>query len=335
MADLFASTCLGSLSLKNRFVRSATAESLARKDGTIRDRLLPIYQRLAAGGVGLIVSGHMAVREAGKASPGQTGIWSDAHLPGLERMAAAAKANGACAVAQLNHASAPPAELSEDALRCIADAFVDAGQRAAAAGFDGVQVHAAHGYLLSGFLTPAVNARADAHGRDAAGRRRLLLEIVRRLRDTLGPTTTLLCKLGVVDGQSDSLPLAESVETVRALAASGLDGVEISGGPIGSHANAIAEAIDAPEKEAYFAEAAKAVRSAVAIPVILVGGLRSRPVMERVVDAGACDLVALARPLVREPDLVNRFARGETARASCTSCNGCLSTRGLQCRLDA
>jgi 2,4-dienoyl-CoA reductase-like NADH-dependent reductase (Old Yellow Enzyme family) len=199
------------------------------------------------------------------------------------------------------------------------------------AGFDGVQIHAAHGYLLSAFLTPSANARTDAYGGDAAGRRRLLLEVAARVREAVGPDRALLCKFGAVDGRDNSLPIEETVETAQALARAGVDALEVSctfGGP---HAQPSAEGIDAPGKEAYFARHARAIRAAVRIPVILVGGLRSLDVMEQAVAGGVCDFVALSRPFIREPDLVNAFREGRARRAACVSCNRCYDPRGFRC----
>jgi 2,4-dienoyl-CoA reductase-like NADH-dependent reductase (Old Yellow Enzyme family) len=273
----------------------------------------------------------MYVLEDQKCSPRQTGIWSDRHLPGLEHLARTCRGNDTRAVAQVNTAARRPATLDDDDLCRVVDAFVDAARRAERAGFDGVQIHAAHGYLLSAFLTPAENDRNDAYGGDAVTRRNLLLEVAQRTRGALAPQTALLCKLGAVDGRDDSLPLEEAAATARALEEAGVDAIEVSctfGGP---RAMPAAEGIDAPEKEAYFAAEARAIRAAVGIPVILVGGLRSLGVMERVVQDGTCDMVSLSRPLIRRPDLVNAFGEGSTRRADCISCNRCFDRRGFRC----
>ncbi len=328
---LFQPCQVGKYTLKNRFVRSATGEGRAEKDGILKEGIFPIYERLAAGGVGLIITGHMYVHPEWKCSPAQTGAWSDRHLPGLTRLARASKLNGARAVAQINLAARPPAELTAAEIKDVIDRFVAAGARAISAGFDGVQLHAAHGYLLSGFLTPAANRRSDQYGADAAGRRRLLLKIALRLRAAIGPGRLLLCKLGAMDGRDDSLPLAETLATAAALQDAGVDSIEVSCTFPGPHAQPAAEHIDAVSAEAYFAAAAAAIRARVQIPVMLVGGLRSLAVMERLVSGGTCDLVSLCRPFIREPDMVNRFAAGNQTRAACISCNKCFNLRGFRC----
>lgn len=331
VSNLFGPYSIGPLRLKNRFVRSATAESAATPDGVLTEGVFSVYEALAGGGVGLIITGHMYVDPDGKCSAAQTGITKTDHLPNLRRLAQVSRGNGAKVVAQINYASRRPEEMSEAQIRKTADCFVAAAGRAQEAGFDGVQIHAAHGFLLSGFLTPAVNRRTDAYGSDAAGRRRLLLEVVLRLRQSLGPQYPILCKLGTVDGCDNSLELEESVATAQAIQEAGVDAIEVSCGRSGDHAQAVAIEIDAPEKEACFAPQAKAIRQSVDVPILLVGGLRSLKVMQRVVDEGICDMISMSRPFIREPDLISRLETGRADRSSCISCGRCFSPSGLRC----
>jgi 2,4-dienoyl-CoA reductase-like NADH-dependent reductase (Old Yellow Enzyme family) len=329
--DIFGPYSIGPLSLKNRFVRSATAESAATPDGILTESAFPIYEALAHGGVGLIITGHMYVDDAWKCSSLQTGIARKEHLTGLRRLAQVCRSNGAKVVAQINHAARPPQEMSPAEIRAAADRFVAAAGQVQEAGFDGVQIHAAHGFLLSGFLTPAVNRRADAYGGNAGGRRRLAVEIAAGMRRSLGPQYPILCKLGVVDGCDDCLPLEESVGTAEALEEVGVDAVEVSCTRSGDRAQAVAMGIDAPEKEAYFAPQAKVIKRSVGIPVLLVGGLRSRKVMQNMVDECVCDLISMSRPFIREPDLINRMEAGQADRSACISCGECFRKPGLRC----
>jgi 2,4-dienoyl-CoA reductase-like NADH-dependent reductase (Old Yellow Enzyme family) len=234
-------------------------------------------------------------------------------------------------VAQINFAARLPHEMSKADIVDAADRFVAAGGRVQEAGFDGVQIHAAHGFLLSGFLTPSANRRTDSYGGDAQGRRRLLVEIVSRLRQSLGRQYPILCKLGTIDGRDNSLQLEESVATAQSLVEAGIDAIEVSCARSGEHAEPAAQGIDRPEKEAYFAVQAAAIKQAVDVPIILVGGLRSRSVMQDVVDRGICDLVSACRPFIREPDLVHRMATAELNRSSCISCNQCYCRNCLRC----
>ncbi len=331
MSGLFSAYSFGHLALKNRFVRSATGESRADDEGILTEEIFPIYEALAAGGVGLIITGHMYVHPDWRCGPRQTGIWGDRHVSGLRRLAKVSQGNGAKVVAQINYPARSPDKMDQAAISESVDAFVAAASRAKEAGFDGVQIHAAHGFLLSGFLTPAKNGRTDEYGSDAGGRRRLLLEIVQRTRETLGSEYPILCKLGVVDGGDNSLPLAEAVETANELQGAGIDAIEISSTFAGAHAKPAAEGIDKPEKEAYFATQARAVKQAVGVPIILVGGLRSLEVMDRVVHEGVCDMVSICRPFIREPDLVNKLHQGQTLRSACVSCNKCYNPQGFHC----
>ena len=331
MSCLFDPIDIGPATIKNRFVRSATGEWMADDNGMIQDRLIPMYEELSAGGVGLIISGHMYVHERWPCHPCQTGIWSDDHLPGLRRMVEASRRNDTRVVAQINHVGRKPHKMKVDHIEEAADAFVAAAQRAVEAGFDGVQIHASHGYLISRFLTPSANERDDIYGDGPEGRRCLLMDVTERVIDTLGPDRIVCCKLGAVDGDKNSLSLEETVETAKKLEALGLHALELSTTVGGEHMNPITEGIDSIEKEAYLLRETVAVKEAVNIPVMQVGGLRTLSLMEQMVAEGTCDMVSLCRPFLREPDIVNKFESGESTRSACISCNKCLSPEGSIC----
>ena len=334
MSCLFEPIDIGPATIKNRFVRSATGEWMSRKDGKIQERLIPMYEGLSAGGVGLIITGHMYVHEEWPCHPRQTGIWSDDHIEGLQRMAAASKRNNTRVVAQINYVGRKPHEMSDAEIADAGDAFVAAARRAIAAGFDGVQIHASHGYLISCFLTPSENERTDAYGDGPDGRRKLLLEVAHRVMAEVGPERIICCKLGSVDGRDNSLSLDETVETARQLEALGLHALELSTTLPGEHLHPIKEGIDSIETEAFLLRETSAVKEAVSIPVMQVGGLRTLTLMEKMVADRACDMVSLCRPFLREPDIVNKFESGESARSACISCNKCLNRRGSQCVFD-
>jgi len=334
MSCLFTPTTIGPVTVKNRFVRSATGEWMSRKDGKIQDRLVPMYEGLSAGGVGLFITGHMFVHEDWPCHPRQTGIYSDDHLAGLRRMAEASTYNDTRAVAQINYVGRKPHEMTPAEIEEARDAFVAAAQRAVDAGFDGVQIHASHGYLISCFLTPSENQRDDAYGARPDGRRKLLLDVAERVRDQIGPESVLCCKLGSVDGRDNSLPLEETVETARQLEALGLHALELSTTLRGDHLHPIMEGVDSVEKEAYLMRETVAVKEAVGIPVMQVGGLRTLSRMEQMVSEGTCDMVSLCRPFLREPDVVNKFREGAATRSACISCNKCLNRRGSKCIFD-
>jgi len=206
MSHLFESAKINTMSLANRFVRSATWEGLATVDGAVTPELVKAIEELARGGVGLIISSHAYVRPDGQAGPRQLGVHKDELVPGLRRMATAARENGAKMVLQLAHAGCfaaeeltgtpplvvsaavesddpPGRELSATGIRDLVRAFADAARRAKAAGFDGVQIHAAHGYLLSQFLSPRFNRRTDAYGGGIRQRSRASVEVIEAVRE--------------------------------------------------------------------------------------------------------------------------------------------------------
>jgi len=334
MSCLFEPVKIGPVTVKNRFVRSATGEWMANADGTIQDRLIPMYEGLSAGGVGLIITGHMHVHEDWPCDPCQTGIWSDDHLDGLRQMTAASRRNDTRAVVQINYVGRKPREMTVIEIEEARDAFAAAAQRAVDAGFDGVQIHASHGYLISCFLTPSENERDDAYGDGPDGRRRLLLQVTERVKDRIGPDKIVCCKLGAVDGRDNSLPLDETVETARKLEALGLHALELSTTLQGDHMDPIRQGIDSVEKEAYLLRETSAVAGAVSIPVMQVGGLRTLSLMERMVAERKCDMISMCRPFIREPDIVNKFRDGTSARAACISCNKCCNPAGTKCVFD-
>ena len=147
----------------------------------------------------------------------------------------------------------------------------------------------------------------------------------------LGAQFPNLCKLGTIDGRDDSLSLEESVATANVLQETGINAIEVSATFSGDYAKAAAEDIDAPEKEAYFSPQAKAIKRNIDIPIVLVGGLRSLAVMQKVINEGICDMISLSRPFIREPDLVNSMETGRTDRSSCISCNKCYHPDGFRC----
>lgn len=359
MSVLFDPVTVGGLHLKNRFVRSATHDYLGRPDGSISAPQMELYRDLAVGGVGLIITGHAYVQHPlGRASVNQNGIYDDRFIEGYRKLADAMHAEGAALVLQISHAGrqtpqdwpadqvpvAPsavregqtgrtPRALTEEEIGSLIEAYVTAMARAKAAGCDGVQLHIAHGYLLSAFLSPYTNRRTDAWGGSLENRCRILREIVTRGRRAVGGDYPVLVKINSTDGFTGDgyLTLTDVVAAVRNLVDWGVTAVEVSGGHREARSVMSRPAVMAAEQEAYFADAARALKAAVDVPVILVGGLRSLSVMEDVVARGAADLVALSRPLICEPDLVNRMRAGQT-KAICSSCNACFNPAGLRCR---
>jgi 2,4-dienoyl-CoA reductase-like NADH-dependent reductase (Old Yellow Enzyme family) len=345
MTDLFQPCTVGHLHLRNWFVRSATTSAWADERGGVGPEIVERYEELAAGGVGLIVKGHLYVTARGKAHTGMAGISDDDHVPGLARLTQGVHERDGLILAQLNHGGYE-AEAGErmgpsdfatsdwraramDAgeIREVIQAFGEAAERSRAAGFDGVQIHAAHGYLLSQFLSTHANHRADEWGGELTDRARLLREVYLELRSRLGDEAFIGVKLNCDDFSEDGFTVDESAEVAHELSRLGIDFIEVSGGGIGMEEQyrARARSADPALAEASFAGHCAAVRRATApTPLALVDGLRSLAGMQAVVEKGAADLVSLCRPFIREPDLLKKLAAGQP-KANCTSCDACSS----------
>ena len=343
---LFTPGHIGTLALPNRLVRSATAERMADADGRPRPRLKALYQELAGGGVGLIITGHMYVHPSGKAHPEMTGIHSDELIPSLAELADAVHREGSRVVVQINHGgmqcsretvpetiapsavdapflTGPAREMTADEITLLIQAYGQAARRTREAGFDGVQIHGAHGYLVSQFLSPFANRRTDEWGGDLEGRMRFLRAVCQAVRAQVGPDYPVLIKLGTMDGVEGGLTPEEGVRVVAALEGMGLNALEISGGIGGGRNLNSRTGIRSEADEAYFRPLARQARPATRLPIILVGGFRSRRVMEEVLADGDADFISLCRPLICEPDLPNRLRAGSQERSSCISANRC------------
>jgi 2,4-dienoyl-CoA reductase-like NADH-dependent reductase (Old Yellow Enzyme family) len=359
MSRLFESATIGSITVRNRFVRSATWEGMATPGGEVTPRLVETTAALARGGVGLIISGHAYIRPEGQAGPGQLGAHGDELVSGLRRMAAAAHDHGAKILLQLAHAGyfaagkltgVPPFAVSasvklDDTPRreiSVADidelvaAFAAAAARAKEAGFDGVQIHSAHGYCLNQFLSPLFNRRQDHYGGALENRVRVHLETIRAVRRAVGAEYPVLIKINGRDFADGGLELPDAAAAAQLMEQAGLDAVEVSSGMTRfSKRGAARTGITNQKKEAYNQQEAKAFKDRLRIPLILVGGIRSLPVAERLVAESLCDFISMSRPFIREPDLINRWASGDRRKAACTSDNLCfgpaLSGEGLYC----
>lgn len=359
MTLLFTPQTFGSLTLPNRIVRSATAERMADEQGRLTEKIVPFYRQLAEGGVGLIITGHMYVHPTGKAHPEMTGIYSDDLLPGLARLADTIHAAGGLAAVQINHGgmkndaeslpealapssiheaefiSRPARALTADEIKVLIDAFAQAARRVKQAGFDAVQIHAAHGYLISQFLSPAVNQRTDDWGGSFEKRLNFLRAVVRAVRAQVGPDFPVFTKLGMMDGVDGGLTLEDGAGIVAELSGMGLDAVELSGGIGGPHLTNIAKGIRNEGREAYFIPFARAAKQVADLPVMLVGGMRSRAVMEEVLASGDADFISMCRPLINDPAFPSKLKTGELVRSGCISANNCWAREmgeGIACK---
>ena len=361
--DLFSPVKIGALELKNRLVRSATAEHLATEPiGRATPALASLYGELARGGVGLLITGHAYVAPEGKAHTEMLSAHCDQVVPGLRSLTGAVHAEGGYIALQINHAGrqcedpnvsrilAPsavptpsgstPQEMTPDEISQAIDAFGQAARRAQSAGFDAVQLHAAHGYLIGQFLSPHTNRRRDAWGGDFERRLCFLASVCEAVRGQVGREFPVFVKLGMMDNLElvpDGLTPDDGARIVSHLADLGLDAVEVSGGNGGGAAFNGRVGVGSKVPEAYFRPLARRAKAATQLPVMLVGGLRSRAVMDDVLAAGDADLISLCRPLIREPDLPRRLQNGQATVSACISGGRCWPSelgQGIACKCE-
>lgn len=367
---------IGTLTTANRIVRAATSETMAAPGGEVLPSYVDLYRRLAAGGAGLILTGHMYVDPRGQASRNQTGIHREGVIPSLRRATDAVHEADGVIFAQLGHcgsqtmmssitpvAPSPvpnamyakqPEGLSKAGIETLVRAFGDAAGRAAEAGFDGVHIHGGNGYLISEFCSPHTNTRDDGWGGDAERRSRFFVEVYEAVRAAVGTGFPVTARLSVEDSVPGGLQREESLQRAKLLAERGIDGFETTFGVMRSYAENIRPYVAVgrrqawrqllPQRcwnpegpEAYYRPFARDVRRAVGVPTILVGGVRTTGTMTDVLASGDADFVAMARPFIREPDLVRKLEAGRTGGVECVSCNMCLAHDGwdpLECWRD-
>jgi 2,4-dienoyl-CoA reductase-like NADH-dependent reductase (Old Yellow Enzyme family) len=312
----------------NRIVKSAMSESLGTDDGGVSPALPRLYERWARGGVGLSVTGNVMVDRRALGEPGNVVLEDEGDLDALRRWARAAKSRGGLVYMQLNHPGrqapkflnpspvapsavplgpamgpffAKPRALTAEEIEDIVARFARASSIAETAGFDGVQVHGAHGYLVSQFLSPKTNQRTDAWGGTAEKRRRFVRELHRAIRAQTAGGFGVSIKINSADFQRGGITEEESAETIRVLAEDGLDWIEVSGGTYEAPAMMSPKA-STRAREAYFLEFAASVREWVDVPLAVTGGFRSGAAMADAIDRGAVDMVGLARTLAVNPD---------------------------------
>ena len=360
---LFDSVRIGPLRLPNRLVRSATWEGLCEKDGRPTPRLTELYCNLVRGGVGLIITGYTFVRADGRQLPGKMGIDRDELIAPLQELTAAVHREGGRIFCQLVHCGAQttakvigqtplapsavaapnypetPRELSVAEIGELVAAFAAGARRAQLAGFDGIQLHGAHGYLINQFLSPLMNHRSDGYGGALEGRIRFLEEVCGAVRRQVGAHFPLTIKLTACDHLPGGFEFGEAMQVAQRLVELGIDAIEVSSGTAASGKSApVRQEIVTSEQEGYNSRYARRLKEAVPVPIMVVGGLRSGAVLQRLLEDDAADCFSLARPLIREPDLPNRLRAEENYRATCISCNGCfrpaLKGDGIFCVVD-
>jgi 2,4-dienoyl-CoA reductase-like NADH-dependent reductase (Old Yellow Enzyme family) len=278
-----------------------------------------MFKNLAKGEVGLIITGHAYVNPTGVASPYQTGAYADGLVEGLSQITGAVHKYPSRIFLQLSHAGrqtkpklcgctplAPssvyeptfevsPKEMSQEEIRRVIDDFIQSSRRAKEAGFDGVELHVAHGYLLSSFISPYTNRRKDEWGGTLSNRLRIVVEIIQGIKQLLGKEFPLIVKLNASDFLPEGLNIDESIEIAKIL------------------------------------ESEVKIKAELSIPVFGLGGIRSFSAMEKIIEKGRADLISMSRPFIRDPSLISRFRAGKIKKSECISCNRCFNLRGISC----
>lgn len=359
MDKLFSKITINNLNLKNRFIRAATWEGLATPEGEVTQQLLDVLVTLAKGGVGLIISSHAYVSKEGQGTPWQLGIYSDKLIPKLKKLTSAIHEHDCKIMLQLAHAGefaetdltnqpawsvSGSSGLTENQLKVITPknishiitSYSKAAKRAKDAGFDGIEIHSAHGYFLSQFLSSAFNHRTDSYGGNIKNKTRIHCEILQAVRKMVGPDYPVLIKMNCVDFIENGLEAFESLQAAIIFEDAGYDAIEVSGGIIRTgKLSPSRPGITSQEKEAYFREFAKKFKSTLSIPLILVGGIKSFDTASKILEDDIADCISMSRCLIREPDLVNRWQNKNFLPSECKSDNLCFTPgfegKGVYC----
>ncbi|MBI2897734.1 MAG: NADH:flavin oxidoreductase/NADH oxidase family protein [Deltaproteobacteria bacterium] len=340
------------LTLPNRIAKAAMSETMATPGGEPSPELEVLYRRLARGGAGLFITGNVMVEPGGAGEPGNVLVRprKGPPLEAFRRWAAAAASGPGVAFVQLNHAGrqsprsvngapvAPsavplrlggmfvaPRALTGEEISALVGHFAGAARLAQEAGFSGVQLHAAHGYLFSQFLSPLTNLRTDAWGGPLENRMRFLVESLRAVRRAVGPRFAVSVKLNSSDFLRGGFGDEEATVVARTLDQEGVELLEISGGTYERPAMFVAPRDSTREREAHFLDYARQIRGAVGCPLMLTGGLRTPRVIEEVLLEGSADVVGLARPIALEPDLPMQILAGRTRASAATPPSGRLA----------
>ncbi|UGT41471.1 NADH:flavin oxidoreductase [Nocardia yamanashiensis] len=384
MTDVFAPARLGPLTLRNRVIKAATFEGRT-PDALVTDELIEFHREVAAGGVGLTTVAYCAVAPGGRTDRHQIWMRPEA-VAGLRKLTDAVHAEGAAASAQIGHAG-PVANAASNRLpalspspmfsplgmrfmkvpnefeiRELIDAHVRAARLAEESGFDAVEIHFGHNYLVSAFMSPLLNRRKDAYGGSLANRARLAREIACAVKEAVGGRLAVTAKLNMEDGRPGGLTLPDSLQIAAWLEADGaLDALELTAGSsllnpmLLFHGDAPRRAFaktlpgparwgfrlmgraflkEYPYQEAYLLERARQFRRELSMPLILLGGITNHDTMRTAMDEGF-DFVAMGRALLREPNLLRRIQSDFTTRSACVHCNECMPTiyTGTRCVL--
>ncbi|BHH84454.1 NADH:flavin oxidoreductase [Desulforhopalus sp. 52FAK] len=360
--QLFEETKIGSITVKNRFIRSSMWLKGSESDGHINNFILDSYENLAKGGVGLILTGYTYISSEEQPNALMKGIYDDSFVDGYRQLTNRVHAHGSKIAMQIvfggsqsHHPKAGsmnilapsaienrvtglmPKEVTKKDIKRIVTLFGDAAERTQKAGFDGVQIHAAHGYFLSMFLTPYYNRRTDEYNGDIHNRARIIYEVYEEIRSRVGADYPVMIKLNFDDfmDEGEGLVYEDALEIFIKLSELGIDLMEVSA-TNESSGKGLAPArtkLTSKDKESYFREATAAIAAEVDAPVVLMGGNRSTEIMQDILDTTNIKYFSIARPLLSEPDLISKWKETSDYKPRCVSCNKCWLSEPNSCIL--
>ncbi len=347
MKTLFDSTYIKNMNLKNRLVRSATYEGLAKENGYMNEELFDIYEELAKGDVGLIITSYAYITKEEQPNPRMMGIYEDGFIKDYKPLVDMIHSYDSNVVMQLVYGGSNttyntddriilgpssveqmrsgviPKEMNKEDIDYIIKSFANAAYRCKQAGFDGVQIHAAHGYLYSQFLDPRHNQRSDEYGGSIENRARIIFETLYAIREKVGNDYHIGIKINCSDFREDGLKFEECLWVCEQLDNIGIDSIEVSGGDFRSF-----------QDESFFRDYAANISEKVNCNVILVGGNKSVDTMENILNNTNIEYFSICRGLICEPDLVKKFKDNKEYKIKCVNCNGCLKDRKLKCLIN-
>ncbi|WP_026883451.1 NADH:flavin oxidoreductase [Clostridium akagii] len=353
MKNLFDKTSINTLQLKNRFIRAATWDEMADDNGHINDETINRYETLAKGGASLILTGYAFISKDEQPNPGMFGIYDDSFIAEYKNLTDKVHKYGTKISMQIVYGGSQcdhplakemtiygpsavknivtgitPIEATKNDIKALVVKFGDAALRAKKAGFDAVEIHAAHGYLLSQFLTPYYNRRTDEYGGVIHNRARIIYEVIAEIRKRLGKTFPIMIKLNFDDFMKNNSGLTkeESIAVFKRIDELGIDMIEPSAINLssGEGRSPSFKGINAIEKQSYFKEAATNIADVVKnAKVILVGGNKNFDLMDEILNSTKIEYFSLSRTLLCEPDLINKWIDNKDYKPKCVSCNKC------------
>lgn len=355
MKKLFEPVLVGGVSLRNRFIRSATFEYAFNNDtGEFASKLLPMYEELATNEVAAIITGMVGVDENSRALPAMVKAYGNTFVPELTKLVQRVHGLGSKVIVQINHCGKKARQIDGGGLplgpsdvdgeegktvkgmdlediRSVVASFAKTAVRCKEAGADAIQIHAAHGYLLSEFLNPYFNKRTDEYGGAIENRARIVFEVYHAIRAAVGNKYPVWIKINCMDLTEQSIRPEEFQWVCGELDKRGIDAIEVSGGAAVDAKSASTPVIKTEDDEGYFANEALQVAEKTAASVISVCGYRTPDIMEKWLNQGKIQAISLCRPLISEPDLVGRWERGDNRKGRCISCSQCFNP-GLVCK---